>query len=116
MAYGEITIDTSELEGMAELLARFPADVQQKLLKPALGAGAAVFMLGVMANTPVRTDFAEGGASNALPPGELKADIRAVAGGRNGRCWLVGAGPATAYVMRWLERGHQLVKGGQLKD
>jgi hypothetical protein len=106
----EISVDTSELDGLAELLDRFPLDVQDKMIKQSLGAGAAVFMLGVMEKTPVRTDEVTG-KSTALKPGMVKADIHAVAG-KSGRAWYIGAGPKTAFVMRWLERGHLLVKGG----
>ena len=109
MADDEITIDTHELDGLAELLDRFPIEVQDKMVRQAVGAGAAVFMLGVMEKAPVRTEDA-GGKSNALAPGMLKADIHAVAG-KTGRIWFIGAGPKTAYVMRWHERGHQLVRG-----
>lgn len=106
-----ITIDTSELDGLAELLDRFPLDVQNRMLKQSLGAGAAVFMLGVMEKAPVRTDEKTAG-STSLKPGLLKADIHAVAG-RSGRAWFIGAGTATAHVLRWLERGHMIVRGGQ---
>lgn len=112
MSYEEISIDTSELDGFAELLDRFPLEVQDKMVKQSLGAGAAVFMLGVMEKAPVRTDDA-GSKSDALAPGMLKADIHAVAG-RNGRAWYIGAGPKTAYVLRWLERGHLLLRKSKL--
>lgn len=111
MAFEEVSIDTSELDGLAELLDRFPLEVQDKMVKQSLGAGAAVLMLGVMEKAPVRTDDA-GAKSDALPPGLLKADIHAVAS-KTGRTWYIGAGVKTAYVLRWLERGHQLVRGGK---
>ena len=106
-----IEIDTSELDGFADLLEKFPLEVQNKMVRQSVGAGAAVFMLGVMEKAPVRTDDA-GPKSDALPPGMLKADIHAVAG-KTGRAWYIGAGPKTAYVLRWLERGHLLVRGGK---
>jgi hypothetical protein len=104
-----ISIDTHELDGLADLLDKFPLEVQDRMVRQAVGAGAAVLMLGVMEKAPVRTD-AGSSKSTALPPGMLKADIHAVAG-RAGRIWFIGAGPRTAYVLRWLERGHMLVTG-----
>jgi hypothetical protein len=111
MSMEELSIDTSELDGLADLLGRFPLEVQDKMVKQSLGAGAAVLMFGVMELTPVRTDEVTG-ESTSLKPGMLKADIHAVAG-RSGRAWYIGAGPLTAHVMRWLERGHLIVHGGQ---
>jgi hypothetical protein len=107
-----ITLDTSELDGFADRLGSFALEVQDKMLKQAVAAGAEVFMFGVMAKCPVDTDRATG-ESNQLKPGMLKADIR-VAIGKTGRRCFIGAGPTTAYVMRWLERGHLLVKGGTI--
>jgi hypothetical protein len=109
-----ITIDTSELDGLAQLLERFPQEVQSKMLKQSLGAGAAVLLIGVMAECPVRLDGPTE-KSTGLKAGMLKADIRANAG-KNGRSWFIGAGTATAYVLRWLERGHMIVKGGHAKN
>lgn len=103
-----VEIDTSELDGLADLLDRFPQDVQDRMIKQSLGAGAAVLMIGVMEKAPIRTDGI-GNDSNALAPGMLKADIHAVAG-KTGRIWFVGAGPRSAYVLRWLERGHLLTR------
>jgi len=108
----ELTIDTHELDGFAELLDRFPVEVQNKMVKQSLGAGAAVFMLGVIQKLPPRPE-APSPHSTASQPGALAADIHAVASS-SGRTWFVGAGPTMAYLLRWLEYGHQLVKGGQI--
>ena len=107
-----ITVDTSELDGLAELLRRFPDDVQNKMVKQSLGAGAAVFMLGAMAKCPPRP-VGPSPHSTAAKPGMLAADMHAVAS-KTRTAWYIGAGPTMAYLLRWLERGHQLVKGGQI--
>lgn len=108
----EVTIDTSELDGLAELLGRFPLEVQDKMLKQSLGAGAAVLMLKVMEKCPVRLDEPTAKSTGAKP-GWLKANIGAEAS-KSGRAWYIGAGTMMAYLMRWLERGHLLVAGGRI--
>lgn len=112
MSMDEVSIDVTELEGMADLLEKFPLEAQDKIVKQSLGEGAAVFMLGAMQKAPVRPDDGAGSKSTAAQPGILKADFHAVAS-KTGRAWYIGAGPKTAYLLRWLERGHLLVRGGK---
>ncbi len=114
-AYGdEISIDTSELDGLAELLERFPLEVQNQMLSQALGAGASVVQIAIIQAAPVRVDPITPGSNALKEPGMVKADIR-VAKMKNGRGWLIGASSLTAYVVRWLELGYALVKGGHAK-
>lgn len=108
----EMTIDTSEFDGMAELLERFPEDLQNKLILDSLLPGAQVLQIGVIAKCPTRLD-AVTEKSTGAKPGWLKGDIR-LAKKRSGTGWLIGAGPLMAYLLRWLERGHRLVKGGTI--
>lgn len=112
MAYKELEIDTSEFEGFAQLLEKFPLQVQDKMLSEATGAGASVLQIAMVGAAPVRI---EGGGpkSDALPHGYLKADIRVQRLKSGPRGWLIGPGRRTAYVARWLEWGHALVKGGK---
>jgi hypothetical protein len=111
-AYGdEISIDNSEIEGLAEILDKFPIEVQNRMLQKSLEQGAIVVRQAVMEAAPVRVDEKTSG-SNSLPPGYVKADIR-IAPRRSGRGWLIGGSKATAYVIRWLELGHMMVHGGK---
>jgi hypothetical protein len=105
-----IYLDTTEFDGMAELLERFPEDIQDKLMQQSLLAGAQVLELGVISKCPTRLDDRTAKTTGAKA-GWLKADIR-LAQKKGGHGWLVGAGPLMAYLLRWLERGHRLVKGG----
>lgn len=111
MADDFLTVDVSDFEGFAQLLERFPLEVQDKMLKKATGAGASVLQVAIINAAPERVGEHTTG-SNALPPGYVKADIR-VAPLKTGRGWLIGPSPVTAYVVRWLERGHLLIKGGK---
>lgn len=111
MADDFLTVDVSDFEGLAQLLERFPLDVQDKMLKKATGAGASVLQVAIINAAPERVDEHTTG-SNALPPGYVKADIR-IAALRTGRGWLIGPTPITGYVVRWLEHGHMLIKGGK---
>ena len=84
------------------------------MLHVALRDGADVLQIGIMSKVPPR-EIGPTPGSNALKPGLLQADIRMVPK-KNGRGWLIGAGTATSYVLRWLEYGHLLVKGGHAKN
>ena len=106
-----LSVDVSDFEGFAQLLERFPLEVQDKMLKNATGAGASVLQVAMINAAPVHVG-PETTGSNALPPGLVKADIR-VAALKQGRGWLIGPGLRTGYVVRWLERGHQLIRGGK---
>ena len=112
--YGdELSIDTSEFDGLADLLERFPLDLQNKLLAQSLKAGATVLQLSVIDHAPMRSDE-KTAHQTSLRAGYLKADIR-IEPMKNRRGYWIGAGAMTAHVLRWLERGHQIVKGGQLR-
>ena len=108
----EMTLDTSEFDGMAELLDRFPDDVQNKLMQDSLLAGAQVLELAVISKCPTK-ETPSTPKSTSARPGWLKGDIR-LAKRQSGHGWVIGAGPLMAYLLRWLERGHQLVKGGRI--
>jgi hypothetical protein len=113
-AYGdEIRIDTTEIEGLSEILERFPVEVQNRMVQRSLEQGAIVVRQAIMERAPVRADEKTLG-SNSLPAGYVKADIR-IAPRRSGRGWLIGASAATAHVVRWLELGHVLIVGGKRK-
>ncbi len=108
----EITIDTSEMDGLAEMLDNFSKELQQKIISDSMKQGALLLQGAVMQKCPVRLDEPTAKSTGAKPAW-LKADIhieklRKVIGYR------IGAGPTMAYLLRWLEFGHQLVKGGQV--
>ncbi len=115
MAIEEISVDVSEFEGFAQLLDRFPLEVQNKFLKNATGAGASVMQVAVINAAPTKVEQS-GPKSNSLPSGYVKADIRVEALKGVQRGWLIGPSKATAHVVRWLEFGYQLVRGGSLKS
>jgi hypothetical protein len=107
-----ITIDTSDFDKLAEILSRFPDDLQNKLMQQSLQPGAQVLHAAVIEKCPVRLDEPTAKSTGAKP-NWLKADIR-MARNKSGHGWRIGAGPTMAYLLRWLELGHRLVKGGKL--
>ena len=111
MSEDGITINTSEFDGLAELLTRFPDDIQKTLVRNSLKAGAQVMQVAVIQKCPMRQSVLTAHGTGAKAAW-LKGDIR-IAQMKNGG-WRIGAGTLMAYLLRWLERGHLLVKGGHL--
>jgi hypothetical protein len=109
MPQAELDINTAQLD---DLCAQFPylADaITLDLANEAARAGAQVVfeemeLLAPTRETP-RTEH-----SNALPPFAVRRDldVRPI---DNQAGWLVGPGERTAYVVRWLEFGHRLLRG-----
>ena len=101
-----------ELKRRLETLARPAA---KSISNRALRAGAAVYRQAIEDLTPVR---AEGPSGTALPPGALKHDIwvKSISAPEQDSSYVaVGPGKYTSRVMRWLEFGHRMVKGGYSK-
>ena len=107
-----------KVEGLDELKRQLDAlarPLAKRISNRALRAGAEVYKAAVEEATPVR---AEGPSGTALPPGALKHDIRVraiSAPDQDSSYVIVGPGKYTAHVMRWLEFGHRLVRGGYSK-
>ena len=109
----EISIDTSEIEALAYAFEGLPLVIQDKVVLGATYAGAEVLQEAMMRMAPEQIPAEMAPHSDALKPGWLRADIRIVrlrTGSKRG--WLIGSGVTTAYVTRWLEYGHRMVRGG----
>lgn len=106
------TIDSAPLEAKLLELADKKKD---KIMATALRAGAKVFKDEVLAQTPERTDgVPESPKSTPLPPGALKADVRAYKIARELN-YAVDFGDQTAHVARFVNDGHRIVVGGRAR-
>lgn len=103
-----------QVEGLAEVkaaLARFDQKVQDKANRAGLQAAGRVMQAAVTERAPVLDERTA--KSTALPPGALKSDIEMSVRKRdNLRFALIQPGKLTYHVVRWVEYGHRLVKGG----
>lgn len=106
-----------EITGLDELIASFEESNHeiQPIMKKAVRAGARVIRKAIAERAPVR---AEGPSGDALPPGAIKSDIviRKIKDAVADTAVSVGPAHRTAFVVRWLEFGHNLVKGGRGKS
>lgn len=108
----EITVTgLSELDAaMADLGS---GDAVEQVCRRALREGGNVMKAAIAANAPVRVELPSG---TALPPGALQSDIQVTVSkdSENSFSAWIEAGPATIHVSRFVEYGHQLVRGGRL--
>jgi HK97 gp10 family phage protein len=111
MAREEMSVDTSELEGFAAALEKLPDEFDPKMIDQAASAGAEVFLKALIERAPVRADMPSPG-STGLRPFWVKADMRKRRA-KDFPGWIIGPSSATAYVVRFLEYGHMLVRGGK---
>ncbi len=103
--------------GVCELKARL-LEVRQQMTGPAMRkavrAGGQVIAVAMEMAAPMLPEKTPG--SDSLEPGELKADIKVRMRTEEGEpVAYIGPGKKTARVARWVEYGHRLVRGGQLK-
>ncbi len=87
-------------------------DMVKKAARKAVRAGAQVIAEAMVERAPVQKAKTKG--SNALDPGELKADIkvRNVPDDAGEVAATAGPGHKTAHAARWVEWGHRDVHGG----
>jgi HK97 gp10 family phage protein len=103
-------------------LKRRMASLQRQLAGPSMAvavrAGGEVIRDAMISAAPILDERTA--HSTALAPGALKADIKVRMSKREAEkqgepVAVIGPGKKTARVARWVEYGHRLVKGGQLK-
>jgi HK97 gp10 family phage protein len=99
-----------EMQGKCKLL---QLAVRDDATRDAVRAGASVILNAMQQNAPILDK--KTAESNALEPGSLKRGLRiSVKKVRDGFIdSLIGPNGNVAYVARWVEYGHRLVKGGQ---
>ena len=105
---------TARIEGLKELdakLAELGTTAAKRVIREALKQGGYVFQLAVEERAPERPALPSG---TALPPGALKLDIVVEMGTDDEGlpAAIIRPGKYTAYVARFVEYGHRLVKGG----
>jgi HK97 gp10 family phage protein len=108
-------VEVQGLDVLQRRLDELKGPTVKRILNTALRAGGDVFKAAIEERTPVREDLASG---TALPPDALRHDIRVrtlSTGNDNTAAVAVGPGSLTSHVMRWLEWGHRMVKGGYSK-
>lgn len=109
MPQAELAIDTSAIDDLGKLFPYLADEIKLQLANEAALAGAQVVFEGMELLAPSQAHVASE-HSTALPPFAVRRDL-AVRPLDNNAGWLVGPGPRTAYVVRWLEFGHRLVRG-----
>lgn len=109
MPQDELVIDTSQLDAMMDQFPHLADEIRLDFANQAARAGAEVIFDAMEVLAPTRLS-APTPHSTALRPGAVREDL-GVRPLDNKAGWLVGPGSLTAYVVRWLEFGHRLVKG-----
>jgi HK97 gp10 family phage protein len=106
-----------QTQGIAETqasLERLGDEIREKLVLRAARDAGNVIRDAMRESAPVLAERNPG--SDALEPGQLRADIRTRARLQDGVARAI-IGPARyAYVARWVEYGHRLVKGSHGKQ
>lgn len=106
-----IEVDVSEMLGLADALDKLPPEIEGKIMDQAMSAGAQIFLDEMIARAPIRKD-APSPRSTGLKPFWIRADLRKRRI-KDAIGYIIGPTKATAYVVRWLEYGHMLVRGGR---
>lgn len=107
-------IQTTGIAEMQQKLQLISNEVREKLVLRAVRDGANVIRDAMRESAHVLAEKNPG--SDSLQPGQLRADIRVRAKVDEDGLARAIIGPAEyAYVARWVEYGHRLVKGGYSK-
>ena len=105
-------IQTTGIAEMQQSLQRLSEEVRQKLVLRAVRDGANVIRDAMRESAHVLAEKNPG--SDSLQPGQLRADIRVRARvDEDGLARAIIGPDFYAYVARWVEYGHRLVKGGR---
>jgi HK97 gp10 family phage protein len=105
-------IEVTGLDEVRANLAKLEIGLRTEYVLNAVKAGAAVFKDALVEAAPILDE--KTAKSTSLEPGELKRDIKARTKLDEDGFAVAVIGPSrrTAYVARFLEFGHRLVKGG----
>jgi HK97 gp10 family phage protein len=107
-------IQTTGIAEMQQKLQRLSDEVREKLVLRAVHDAGDVIRDAMRESAHVLAEKNPG--SDSLEPGQLRADIRTRAKLDEDRIARAIVGPVKyAYVARWVEYGHRLVKGGSSK-